>query len=226
MKIGVLLSGCGVYDGAEIQETVLTLLAIEEMGYEAICIAVDAPQYHVVNHITGEEMPERRNMMIEASRISRGAIQEIRTVQPVDLDALVIPGGFGSAKNLTSWAFDGANASILPEVKLLIVNLLNVGKPIVALCVSPVVLALAMKDVAVSLNLSLGTSKEISPYDIASFHEGVLLTGSTSEEKTIKEILIDYDNKIICAPCYMMEASMLDVRLNIQAALLALKELV
>ena len=225
MKIGVLLSGCGVYDGAEIQEAVLTLLAIEEMGYESICIAVDAPQHHVVNHITGEEMPEQRNMMIEASRISRGAIQEIRTVQPVDLDALVIPGGFGSAKNFSSWAFDGANASILPEVKLLIVNLLNVGKPIVALCVSPVVLALAMKDVAVSLNLSLGTTKENSPFDIASFHEGVVRNGSTTEEKNIKEILIDYDNKIICAPCYMLEASMLDVRLNIQAALLALKEL-
>jgi len=226
VKIGVLLSGCGVYDGAEIQEAVLTLLAIEEMGYEAICIAVDAPQHHVVNHITGEEMPEQRNMMIEAARISRGAIQEIRTVQPVDLDALVIPGGFGSAKNFTSWAFDGENARILPEVKLLIVNLLNVGKPIVALCVSPVVLALAMNDVAVSLNLSLGTTKENSPYDIISFHEGIVCNGSTTEEKNIKEILIDFDNRIICAPCYMMDASILEVRLNIQAALLALKQLI
>ena len=226
MKIGVLLSGCGVYDGAEIQEAVLTLLAIEEMGYEAICIAVDAPQHHVVNHITREEMPEQRNMMIEASRISRGAIQEIRTVQPVDLDALVIPGGFGSAKNFSSWAFDGENARILPEVKLLIVNLLNVGKPIVALCVSPVVLALAMNDVAVSLNLSLGTTKENSPFDIASFHEGVLRSGSRTEEKNIKEILIDFDNRIICAPCYMMDASILEVRLNIQAALLALKQFI
>jgi enhancing lycopene biosynthesis protein 2 len=226
MKIGVLLSGCGVYDGAEIQEAVLTLLAIEEMGDEAVCIAVDANQHHVINHISGEELPETRNMLIEAARISRGKIHNIRAIQPVDIDALVIPGGFGSAKNFTSWAFDGANASILPEVKLLIVNLLNVGKPIVALCVSPVVLALALKDVAVSLNLTLGTTKEKSPYDIASFHEGVLLTGSTTEEKTIKEILIDYDNRIICAPCYMMNATILEVRLNIQAALLALKQLI
>jgi enhancing lycopene biosynthesis protein 2 len=226
MKIGVLLSGCGVYDGVEIQEAVLTLLAIEEMGDEAVCIAVDANQHHVINHISGEELPETRNMLIEAARISRGKIHNIRAIQPVDIDALVIPGGFGSAKNFTSWAFDGANASILPEVKLLIVNLLNVGKPIVALCVSPVVLALALKDVAVSLNLTLGTTKEKSPYDIASFHEGVLLTGSTTEEKTIKEILIDYDNRIICAPCYMMNATILEVRLNIQAALLALKQLI
>ena len=83
-----------------------------------------------------------------------------------------------------------------------------------------------MKDVALSLNLSLGTTNEKSPYDIASFHDGVLLTGSTTEEKTIKEILIDYDNRIICAPCYMMEASILEVRLNIQAALMALKQLI
>lgn len=226
MKIGVLLSGCGVYDGAEIQEAVFTLLAIEEMGCEAVCIAVDANQHHVINHISGEEMPEQRNMMIEAARISRGSINEIRSIQPADIDALVIPGGFGSAKNFTSWAFHGANGSILPEVKLLLVNLINVGKPIAALCVSPVILALAFKDVAISLNLSIGSTKEDSPYDILGFQEGIKQTDAAIKDKNVREILIDHDNKIVCAPCYMMDASILDVRLNVQSALLALKQLI
>lgn len=226
MKIGVLLSGCGVYDGAEIQEAVFTLLAIEEMGCEAVCIAVDANQHHVINHISGEEMPEQRNMMIEAARISRGSINEIRSIQPADIDALVIPGGFGSAKNFTSWAFHGANGSILPEVKLLLVNLINVGKPIAALCVSPVILALAFKDVAISLNLTIGSLNAPSPYDICSFQDGIKQTGATINDASIQEISIDSNNKIICAPCYMMDASVLAVRLNIQSALLALKQLI
>ncbi len=226
MKIGVLLSGCGVYDGAEIQEAVFTLLAIEEMGCEAVCIAVNSNQHHVINHISGEEMPEQRNMMIEAARISRGSIIEIRSIQPADIDALVIPGGFGSAKNFSSWAFHGANGSILPEVKLLLVNLINVGKPIAALCVSPVVLALAFKDVAISLNLSIGSLNAPSPYDIGSFQDGIKQTGATINDASVQEISIDSNNKIICAPCYMMDASVLTVRLNIQSALLALKQLI
>ena len=226
MKIGVLLSGCGVYDGVEIQEAVLTLLAIDEMGDEAVCIAVDANQHHVINHISGEELPETRNMLIEAARISRGKIHNIRAIQPVDIDALVIPGGFGSAKNFSSWAFHGADGTILPEVKLLIVNLINVGKPIAALCVSPVVLALAMKNNSIPLTLSIGSTKEDSPYDILDFQEGIKQTGAAIQDKNVREILIDHENKIVCAPGSMMDASIVDVRLNVQSALLALKKLV
>ena len=226
MKIGVLLSGCGVYDGVEIQEAVLTLLAIEEMGDEAVCIAVDANQHHVINHISGEELPESRNMLVEAARISRGKIHNIRAIQPVDIDALVIPGGFGSAKTFSSWAFHGADGTILPEVKLLIVNLINVGKPIAALCVSPVVLALAMKNNSIPLSLSIGSTNEDSPYDILGFQEGIKQTGAAIQDKNVREILIDHDNKIVCAPCYMMDASILDVRLNVQSAMLALIQLV
>ena len=143
MKIGVLLSGCGVYDGAEIQEAVLTLLSIEEMGAEAVCISVNENQHHVVNHVTGEEMEESRNMLIESARIARGNITDILEIDPVDIDALVIPGGFGSAKNFTTWAFSGPDGTILPSVKLLLVNMVNIGKPIAALCVSPVVVSKA-----------------------------------------------------------------------------------
>ena len=162
MNIGVLLSGNGVYDGAEIQEAVLTLLAIDEMGWNAVCISVDKPQHHVINHLTGEVMDESRNMLVEAARIARGQITPIDSISPADIDALVIPGGFGSAKNFTSWAFDGPVSTILPEVKLLLVNLVNVGKPIVALCVSPVVVAKAFEGSSIHPTLSLGSASKES----------------------------------------------------------------
>ncbi len=225
MNIGVLLSGCGVYDGAEIQESILTLLAIEEIGATYTCISIDADQYHVVNHLTGEEMPEKRNMMVEAARIARGAVKEIKSIQPADIDALVIPGGFGSAKNFTTWAFDGPNGTIRDDVKLLLVNMINVGKPIVALCVSPVVLAKAFEGSSVKLNLTIGSSAEDSPYEIPMFEVGLQATGAKTAEKTIREILVDRENKVITAPCYMMEASVLEIRNNIKQAIEALKEL-
>ena len=144
MKIGVLLSGCGVYDGAEIHESVFTLLAIDEIDAEAVCISIDKPQHHVIDHTIGEEMNETRNMLKESARIARGNIKNITDVDPADIDALVIPGGFGSAKNFSDWAFNGPDGTILPEVKLMIVNLINIGKPIAALCVSPVLIAKAL----------------------------------------------------------------------------------
>lgn len=225
MNIGVLLSGNGVYDGAEIQEAVLTLLAIDEMGWNAVCISVDKPQHHVINHLTGEVMDESRNMLVEAARIARGQITPIDVISPADIDALVIPGGFGSAKNFTSWAFDGPASTILPEVKLLLVNLVNVGKPIVALCVSPVVVAKAFEGSSIHPTLTLGSASEPSPYDISGFNEGLRATGSMAEERTIREVLIDPANRIICAPCYMMEARITEIHENIQHALRALKEL-
>ena len=225
MNIGVLLSGNGVYDGAEIQEAVLTLLAIDEMGWNAVCISVDKPQHHVINHLTGEVMDESRNMLVEAARIARGQIKPIENISPADIDALVIPGGFGSAKNFTSWAFDGPSSTILPEVKLLLVNLVNVGKPIVALCVSPVVVAKAFEGSSIHPTLTLGSTSEPSPYDINGFNEGLRATGSIAQERTIREVLIDPANRIICAPCYMMEARITEIHENIQHALRALKEL-
>ena len=225
MKIGVLLSGCGVYDGAEIQEAVLTLLAIDEIGAEAVCISIDAPQHHVVNHLTGEEMPEKRNMMVEAARIARGNIREIQTIVPADIDGLVIPGGFGSAKNFTNWAFNGPDGSIDTRVKLLLVNLINVGKPIAALCVSPIVVAKALEGSDIQSKMTIGTDAEKSPYDISSFSAGLNQTGVTTEMMGVHDILVDKTNKIISAPCYMMDASINEVRKNIRAAVEALRDL-
>jgi enhancing lycopene biosynthesis protein 2 len=226
MKIGILLSGCGVYDGAEIQEAVLTMLAIREIEAQYICISVDAPQHHVINHATGEEMNETRNMLVEAARIARGEIRNIRNVEPADIDALIIPGGFGSAKNFTKWAFEGPNGAILPEVKLLLVNLINIGKPVAALCVSPVVLAKAFEDSGISLSMTIGSDKESSPYSIADFTAGLSQTGVDPVMKTVREINVDYTNKIVTAPCYMMDADIVDIRKNIRSAVEALRDLI
>lgn len=226
MKIGVLLSGCGVYDGAEIQEAVLTLLAIEEIEAEAICISIDKNQHHVINHLNGEEMNEQRNMLIESARIARGNIKNINDVTPADIDALVIPGGFGSAKNFTKWAFDGPDGEILPEVKLMLVNLMNIGKPIAALCVSPIVLAKALEGSIYSPLLTIGTDKENSEYDIKGFSDGLSKTGMKTEMKSVREITIDTNNKIVTAPCYMMNATIVDIRKNIRSAVEALRDLI
>jgi enhancing lycopene biosynthesis protein 2 len=223
MKIGVLLSGCGVYDGAEIQEAVLTLLEIERIGAEAVCIGIDDYQHHVVNHLTGEVQNQQRNMLQEAARIARGNIVDISKVVPADIDALVIPGGFGSAKNLSDWAFKGPEGTLRPAVKLLLVNLYNVGKPIVALCVSPILLALALPNR--QLQLTLGHTADPSPYQIQEFNDGIAALGATAANIKLGEVLVDTQNRIITAPCYMMEASIIQIQENIQCALKALIEL-
>jgi enhancing lycopene biosynthesis protein 2 len=224
MKIGLLLSGCGVYDGAEIQESVFSMLAIAELGAECVPISIDRNQHHVINHISGEEMNESRNMLLESARISRGNITHIQEISPADIDALVIPGGFGSAKNFTNWAFSGADSEILSEVKLLLVNLLNAGVPIVALCVSPVVLAKAFQGGNINVSMTLGTENESSPYSIKDFHDGIRQVGVYPVSKSVHEIHVDEVNKIISAPCYMMDANLLDIRNNIQQAIFELKK--
>ncbi|MBT5027161.1 MAG: isoprenoid biosynthesis glyoxalase ElbB, partial [Nitrospina sp.] len=120
-KIGVVLSGCGVFDGAEIHESVITLLAIDRAGAKAVCMAPDEDQMHVINHLSGVEAPgETRNVLVESARIARGEIRDISAIKADDLDAIVFPGGFGAAKNLSSFAEKGEACSVHPEVKRLV----------------------------------------------------------------------------------------------------------
>ena len=139
-KIGVVLSGCGVYDGSEIHEAVLALLAIDRQGCEAVCMApnIDVP---VVNHLTRQETGEKRNVLVESARIARGNIRDIKGVTAADLDAIVFPGGFGAAKNLCDFAVKGAAASVNPEVARLLKEMATAKKPIGAVCIAPTVVA-------------------------------------------------------------------------------------
>jgi enhancing lycopene biosynthesis protein 2 len=218
-KIGVLLSGNGVYDGSEIHESVFTLLAIDENKGEAVCMAPNVEQHHVVNHITGDEMDEKRNVLVEAARIARGAISDLAEVKASDLDALVIPGGFGAAKNLTKWAFSGPDGDIDPEVERIINEFVTAQKPIVGLCMGPTVIAKALEGANLNERLTVGTTSEASPYEIAAISAGMEKTGAVAEMKSIREISVDAKNRIITAPCYMMEASITDVRTNIKQAI-------
>lgn len=219
MKIGVLLHGNGVYDGTEIHEAVLTLLALAEVGAETICIAPDVDQYHAINHLTGEEMPQTRNVLVESARIARGKIRNLATLTADELDALVMPGGFGTAKNITKWAFEGPQGAILEPVKQFILDLVALKKPIVGLCMSPTTIAKALEGSGISATLTVGTDQEESPYEIGGVAAGIDSLGHHAEMKTVREISVDRENRIITAPCYMMEATILDVRDNIRAAI-------
>ncbi|NJN26538.1 MAG: isoprenoid biosynthesis glyoxalase ElbB [Cyclobacteriaceae bacterium] len=148
MKIAVIFSGSGVYDGTEIHEGVFTLLAIKKAGAEAVCFAPNIDQHHVINHITGEEMPETRNVLVEAARIARGDIHDLALFDADKMDALVLPGGFGAAKNLTKWAFSGPEGEINAQVKAAILSMAKAKKPIAGLCMGPTVIAKALEKVA------------------------------------------------------------------------------
>lgn len=219
MKIGVLLSGNGVFDGSEIQEAVFTLLAIDELSGEAVCMAPDIDQHHVLNHLTGEEMPEKRNVLVESARIARGKISNLAEIKVEDLDALVLPGGFGAAKNLTKWAFSGPDGEILPDVKHLIIDMVSKGKPVCGLCMGPTVIAKALEGSGIHAELTIGTTEDPSPYEIKAISEGINKTGAHAIMKKVSEILVDQKNKIVTAPCYMMEASVSEIRKNIRMAI-------
>lgn len=219
MKIGVLLAGCGVYDGSEIHEAVFALLAIDEHGAEAVCMAPDVEQHHVVDHRTGNDMDEKRNVLTESARIARGDIQALSEVDTNELDALVIPGGFGAAKNLNKWALSGPDGDILPEVKSIILQFVESKKPITGLCMGPTVIAKALEGSGIRAALTVGSIDAASPYDIAGISSGMESIGSKVAMRTLQEVEVDGENLIVTAPCYMMEGSISEVRKNIKLAI-------
>ena len=219
MKIGVLLSGNGVFDGSEIQEAVFSLLAIDENNANAVCFAPNIDQHHVLNHITGDEMNESRNVLVESARIARGNIQDLKEISSDDIDALVLPGGFGAAKNLTKWAFEGPDGEIQSDVKRIILEMVHHRKPVCGLCMGPTVIAKALEGSGVKANLTVGTTEAPSPYEIDAISAGMEKTGANAVMKEVTEIMVDESNKIVTAPCYMMEATISQIRNNIKMAI-------
>ncbi|MFT4031229.1 MAG: isoprenoid biosynthesis glyoxalase ElbB [Siphonobacter sp.] len=225
-KIGVILHGCGVFDGTEIQEATLALLAIREAGASYQCYAPNVAQYHVINHLTGEEMPEKRNVLVESARIARGEIKALAELNLAEVDGLLIPGGFGAAKNLSTWAFKGPQAEVLPQVEEVILSALHQQIPLASLCVSPVVVAKALEGSEFHPQLTLGTTEANSPYDIAGFAAGIEQVGATHTLATIDEVVVDEKLKIVTAPCYMMETDILGIRSNTKLAVEKLMSLI
>jgi enhancing lycopene biosynthesis protein 2 len=210
MKFAVVLAGCGVYDGAEIHEAVMTFLAITRNGGTYHVFAPNVMQYHVVNHITGVEMKESRNVMVESARIARGKIKALIDYHPKDFDALVFPGGFGVAKNLCSYAFDGSEMKIDRVVEKAIKDTHSAGKPIGALCISPVLITKVLGNVEVTIGSDKGTAEHIKEM------------GGVHKITNNGEIVIDRKNRLVTSPCYMIDAKITDIEVGADKTIKAL----
>ena len=212
--VGVLLSGCGVYDGAEIHESVFALAALEEAGAEVVCMAPDVDQRQVIDHLSGEEREERRNVLVEAARIARGQIRDLAQVRAEELDALVAPGGFGAAKNLCSFAFDGAEAEVHPEVARLFGELLDARKPIAVACIAPAALAAVLRDRGEGARLTIGDDAEAAA--------ALEAMGSTHVEAEVNGVVLDEERRIVSTPAYMLAGGLVEARRSIEALVRAL----
>ena len=192
-NIGVILAGCGYLDGAEIREAVLTLLSIDQHGAKAKIFAPNIDQHHVVNHHSGEETNETRNVILESARIARGEIQDLENLDMNELDAIILPGGFGVAKNLSSLAFDGPDGKINEQLNKILHQALELKKPIGAICISPAVICLGIgkSNPKVTIGNDEGTVGAIEAL------------GGTHKQTQANEIVIDEKNKIISTPAYM-----------------------
>ncbi len=206
-KVGVVLSGCGVYDGAEIHESVLLLLALDRAGAEAVCLAPDVAQKHVVNHLTGQPAEgETRNVLVEASRIARGKAKSLAGFDPAGLDALVLPGGFGAAKNLCDFAFRGAACEVHPEVARVVRAVHSAGKPVGALCIAPVLLARLLG--AEKPRLTIGTDPGTAAAIEKMGGEHVSCGGG----KTV----VDEERRLVTTPAYMLDSPISEVSAGIE----------
>ena len=193
-KIAVILSGCGNKDGAEIHESVMTLWALHKHGADYQCFAPDIEQHHVLNFITNQEMDEKRNVLVESARIARGDIKDLKDYNAADYDGLVMPGGLGAAKNLSTFAFDGPHCSVNEDVEKAIRDTAAKGKPIGALCIAPAIVARILGDVTVTIGSDPGTETAI------------VKMCASHEQTTHCEIIIDEQHKIVTTPCYMLNA--------------------
>ncbi len=193
-KIGVILSGCGVKDGSEIHEAVFALLAIDQAGAKAVCMAPDI-ELDEINHLTNEPTGAKRNVLLESARIARGDIQDIAKVKATDLDAVILPGGYGAVKNLSDFASKGSAAKVNPEVARLIKEMAVAKKPIGAICIAPATIA-AILGRELSPTLTIGTDE-----GTAAALEG---TGAKHQNCPVTEFVVDAKNKIVSTPAYML----------------------
>ncbi|MBN1476750.1 isoprenoid biosynthesis glyoxalase ElbB [Candidatus Sumerlaeota bacterium] len=200
-RIGVVLSGCGVFDGAEIHEAVCTLLAIDEAGAEAVCLAPDV-EFDEIDHLTQTPTGQRRSALREAARIARGKIQSTAEVDPDDLDALIFPGGFGAAKNLCDFAERGPDCKSLPEIERLVLAMHGAKKPIGFACIAPALAAKIMQRVGgaeLTIGKDPGTAKAIEKM------------GSRHVVAPVQEAVVDRSNLIVTTPAYMLGPSIAPV---------------
>jgi len=206
-KVGVVVSGCGFKYGSEIHEAVLTLLAIDRAGAEWMCFAPNVEQTQVVDHLRMEPVPtERRNVLVEAARIARGKIADVKTARAKDLDAVILPGGYGAAMNLSSFAQKGENADVQPDVARLLREMHAAKKPIGAICIAPAVVAKVLG--ASHPRLTIGDSKPTA--------QRLEACGAVHQNASVDQAVVDRENRIATAPAYMYDARIGDVAKGIE----------
>jgi len=215
-KVGVLLAGCGVMDGSEIHEATLTLYFLDKCGAEAVCMAPNREQLDVIDHATSSAVAQKRNVLVEAARIARGKIADVNSVNAADLDAIIIPGGFGAAKNLCTFAKDGPGCSVDEGVAKLLREMYRRKRPIGALCIAPALLArLFGKDFPVELTIGTdsGTASALEKM------------GAKHHNAKVDEIVVDSGNRIVTTPCYMLAQSIKEVGAGVEKLVNQLMEM-
>tara|TARA_B100001146_G_scaffold119075_1_gene104645 strand:- start:815 stop:1477 length:663 start_codon:yes stop_codon:yes gene_type:complete len=200
-KVGVVLSGCGHQDGSEIHEAVFTLHALEKADAEAIIMAPDMDQFHVINHLNGnEELSESRNILVESARIARGKVIDVASVSGHQLDALIFPGGTGMAKNIFDYSMAGINCTVISDVQRLVVEILEADKPLGAICIAPVMVAKVLEYLGRTGTVTGGFNVEIN--------NDIKAMGINAVEVGAEEIVVDKENKIVTTPAYVDAKSM------------------
>jgi enhancing lycopene biosynthesis protein 2 len=206
VKIGVLLSGCGVNDGSEIHEAVLTMLALDRLGVERICLAPNIDQRDVVDHVSGTAVAEARNVLCESARIARGEISDLATISAADMDAVILPGGFGAAKNLSDFALAGVEARVQPDVLGFLKEMHQAKKPIGAICIAPAVIAIALGEFSPVLTIGNDPATAAA---LASF-------GARHINCAVTDIVVDEDNSLVSTPAYMLGPGLREISQGIE----------
>lgn len=193
-KVAVVLSGCGVYDGSEIYESVITLLRLDQQDAQVQCFAPNIEQMHVVNHATGEEAAgESRNVLIEAARLARGEIKDLAEANVADFDALIVPGGFGAAKNLSDFAVKGADLTVNPQFLAFAQAFHKAGKPVGLECIAPTMSAAIF---GAGVECTIGCDAEVAG--------AITATGAVHKERQVDDVCVDAANKLVTTPAYML----------------------
>jgi len=215
-RVGVILAGSGYLDGAEIQEATLTLLFLDRKGAKVTAMAPDVAQMHVVDHLKGEPAgAEKRNVLAEAARITRGNIQDVRNVKAADLDALILPGGYGAAKNLCTFATDGVKLQVNPDVERLVRDMASAGKPLGFVCISPVIAAKVLG--AKKVKLTIGNDPATAA--------AVNALGAVHVDSPVDQIVVDERNKVVSTPAYMLGPTIAPVAAGIEKLVSAVLEM-
>jgi len=206
--VAIILSGCGVYDGSEVHEASAVMVQLSRHGKDYKIFAPDINQMHVINHCKGEEMAESRNVLIESARIARGAISPLSELKEEEHSAVILPGGFGAAKNLSNFAVKGPELEVTEEVANVLHSFHGVKKPIGLCCIAPVIAAKVFKGCSVTLGQD---SSQDGKWPYSGATGAVTANGSVHVCKEVNEVHIDEENRIVTTPAYMCETKVHEI---------------